>query len=104
MDYQDILYKEESGVATITINRPEVYNAFRGITVEEMIQAFSRASWHSSCGVIVLTGAGAKVISENKSTHHAGRIRMSHLGKSGLRSNRASISRIAFLDSEMPFR
>ena len=60
MDYQDILYKEESGVATITINRPEVYNAFRGITVEEMIQAFSKASWHSSCGVIVLTGAGDK--------------------------------------------
>ena len=44
-----------------------------------------------------------KVISVNKSTHHTGRIRMSHLGKSGLRSNRVSISCIAFLDSEMPF-
>lgn len=60
MEYQDILYHEQDGVATITINRPELYNAFRALTVEEMIDAFSRASWRSSCGVIVLTGAGDK--------------------------------------------
>jgi hypothetical protein len=45
-----------------------------------------------------------KDISEKGFTTQAGRIRMSHLGRSGLRSNRASTSRIAFLDSEIPFR
>lgn len=58
MDYQDILYAEENGVATITINRPQVMNAFRGRTAEELINAFQRAGWNSSIGVIVLTGAG----------------------------------------------
>ena len=60
MQYDDILYNDENGVATITINRPEVYNAFRAHTVEEMIHAFNQASWHSSAGVIVLAGAGNK--------------------------------------------
>ena len=43
MDYQDILYVEVDGVATITINRPEKMNAFRGQTCEELIHAFNRA-------------------------------------------------------------
>lgn len=47
--------------------------------------------------------SATKVISENEHPHQAGRIRMSPLGKNGLRSNLASISRIAFLDSETPF-
>ena len=60
MDYQDILYTVADGVATITINRPEKYNAFRGQTCEEMIHAFNKAGWDKSIGVIVLTGAGDK--------------------------------------------
>ena len=40
MSYEDILYEEADHVATITINRPEVYNAFRAQTCEELIQAF----------------------------------------------------------------
>ena len=60
MDYQDILYEIRAGVATITINRPEVHNAFRGITCEELIDAFRQAAWERSVGVIVLTGAGPK--------------------------------------------
>lgn len=60
MDYQDLLYVEQDGVATITINRPEVYNAFRAQTVEELIHAFQRAGWNPDIGVIVLTGAGDK--------------------------------------------
>ncbi|MCR9256113.1 MAG: enoyl-CoA hydratase-related protein [Alphaproteobacteria bacterium] len=56
--YQDILYTVEDGVATITINRPERMNAFRGQTVEELIDAFNKAGWDRSIGVIVLTGAG----------------------------------------------
>ena len=56
--YTDILYKEEKGVATITINRPKVMNAFRAHTVEELIQAFLKAGWNKKIGVIVLTGTG----------------------------------------------
>jgi len=58
MEYQDILYAEADGVATITINRPEKMNAFRGQTCEELIHAFNRAGWNKGIGVIVFTGAG----------------------------------------------
>ena len=61
MDYQDILYEvRPAGVARITINRPDKYNAFRGQTVEELIDAFQRAGWDRDIGVIVFTGAGEK--------------------------------------------
>jgi 2-ketocyclohexanecarboxyl-CoA hydrolase len=60
MDYQDILYDETDGVATITINREDKYNAFRGETCEELIDAFNRAGWNKDIGVVVLTGAGDK--------------------------------------------
>ncbi|MEC9341736.1 MAG: enoyl-CoA hydratase-related protein [Pseudomonadota bacterium] len=60
MDYQDILYAERERTAFITINRPEVYNAFRGRTAEELIHAFQRASWNSDIAVIVLSGTGDK--------------------------------------------
>jgi len=58
MEYQDIVYAEADGVATITINRPEKMNAFRGQTCEELIHAFNRAGWNKDIGVIVFTGAG----------------------------------------------
>jgi 2-ketocyclohexanecarboxyl-CoA hydrolase len=60
MQYQDILYDVKGGVATITINRPENYNAFRGQTCEELIHALNTAGWDRAIGVIVLTGAGDK--------------------------------------------
>lgn len=61
MTYEDILYEiRPAGVARITINRPEKYNAFRGQTVEELIHAITAAAWDRSIGVIVLTGAGDK--------------------------------------------
>lgn len=60
MNYEDILYVATNGVATITINRPDKYNAFRGQTCEELIQAMNRAGWDADIGVIVLTGAGDK--------------------------------------------
>jgi len=63
MDYQDILYSESDGVATITINRPEKLNAFRCLTCEELIDAFNRAGWNKQIGVIVLTGAGERAFS-----------------------------------------
>ena len=60
MEYQDILYVKENGIATITINRPNAYNAFRANTCEEMIDAFKDADFDKSIGVVVLTGAGDK--------------------------------------------
>ena len=58
--YTDLLYEEKDGIATITINRPEKLNAFRGITCDELIHAFNRAGWNKAIGVIVLTGAGTR--------------------------------------------
>src|SRR5881392_4079793 len=63
MPYDDILYEARDGVAWITINRPEVRNAFRAKTVDELIAAF-RAAWGDpEVGVVVLTGAGDKAFS-----------------------------------------
>ncbi len=45
MEFKDILYEELDSVAYIAINRPEVMNAFRGQTVEELLQAFMKAGW-----------------------------------------------------------
>lgn len=57
--YQDVLFeKTEDGIAKITINRPEVRNAFRPETVMEMQDAFAIAKEDSSIGVIILTGKG----------------------------------------------
>lgn len=58
--YEDIIYQAENGVATITINRPQKFNAFRGQTCEELIKAFHHAGWNRDIGAIVLTGAGEK--------------------------------------------
>src|ERR671930_84692 len=57
-DFQDILYEHVDGIAKITINRPEVRNAFRPETIFELTQAFAHAHEDSSIGVIILTGAG----------------------------------------------
>src|SRR5881397_204452 len=63
MPYDDILYDARDGVAWITINRPEVRNAFRAKTVDELVAAF-RAGWGDpEVGVVVLTGAGDKAFS-----------------------------------------
>ncbi len=60
-DYTDILYEHDAageGIARITINRPEKRNAFRPETVNELIDAFSRARDDERIGVILFTGAG----------------------------------------------
>jgi len=56
--YKDIFYEKMDGIAKITINRPEVRNAFRPETVIEMYNAFSDAREDQNIGVILLTGAG----------------------------------------------
>ncbi|MFA5626895.1 MAG: 1,4-dihydroxy-2-naphthoyl-CoA synthase [Thiohalomonadaceae bacterium] len=56
--FSDILYHHGEGIARITINRPQVRNAFRPETVMELQEAFAHAHRDPSVGVIVLTGAG----------------------------------------------
>ena len=56
--YQDIRYEKWQGLAKITINRPEVRNAFRPQTLFEMSAAFEDARDDSEVGVIILTGQG----------------------------------------------
>ena len=61
-DYTDIVYEASvpAGIGKITINRPELRNAFRPRTVVEMSHAFDRARDDPSIGVIILTGAGTE--------------------------------------------
>ncbi|HPI37884.1 MAG TPA: 1,4-dihydroxy-2-naphthoyl-CoA synthase [Ignavibacteriaceae bacterium] len=57
-EYQDIIYEKMDGIAKVTINRPEVRNAFRPETVIEMYDAFADAREDQEIGVVLLTGAG----------------------------------------------
>ena len=57
--YEDVVYeKSDEGIAKITINRPEVRNAFRPLTVTEMSRAFADARDDAEVGVVILCGAG----------------------------------------------
>ena len=58
--FEDILYEVGGGRATITINRPERLNAFRGKTTAELCEAFEAAADDEAVGVIVFTGAGER--------------------------------------------
>ncbi len=55
--YADVIYETYNGIAKITINRPEVRNAFRPKTIMELIDAFTIARDDDTIGVIILTGA-----------------------------------------------
>jgi naphthoate synthase len=57
-EYTDIIYEHAEGIAKITINRPEVRNAFRPETIFELIDAFAHARDDGGIGVILFTGAG----------------------------------------------
>ncbi len=57
-DYRDIRYETADGIAKITINRPEVRNAFRPQTLFELSAAFDRARDDDRIGVVILTGQG----------------------------------------------
>jgi len=75
-EYRDILYhKTEEGIAKITINRPEVRNAFRPLTVQEMLDALQDAKGDDEIRVIILTGEGEKAFcsgGDQKIRGHAG--------------------------------
>src|SRR5687767_49350 len=57
-DYEDIRYELAEGIAKVTIDRPEVRNAFRPETLIEISDAFERAREDTEIGVVVLTGEG----------------------------------------------
>ena len=57
-EFEDIRFEKAEGMAKVTIDRPEVRNAFRPQTVAEMIEAFELARDDSEIGVIILTGEG----------------------------------------------
>lgn len=56
--YEDITYHKADGMARIAFNRPEVRNAFRPKTIDEMTEAFKDAWRDSTIGVVLLTGNG----------------------------------------------
>ena len=83
-DFEDIRYEktEDVAIAKITINRPEVRNAFRPLTVNELLQAFELAHQDEQVGVIILTGEGEKAFcsgGDQKVRGHAG-----YLGDDGV--------------------
>ncbi|MFQ5751638.1 MAG: 1,4-dihydroxy-2-naphthoyl-CoA synthase [bacterium] len=59
-EFEDILFQFYNGIAKISINRPEVHNAFRPKTVFELLEAFELARQNTEVGVVILTGAGGK--------------------------------------------
>ena len=59
-EYTDIMFEFYNGIAKISINRPKVYNAFRPLTNEEMLDAFNICRERADIRVIILTGVGDK--------------------------------------------
>jgi naphthoate synthase len=62
-DWTDIRYETSGGIAKITMDRPEVRNAFRPLTTRELIAAFDMARDDPAIGVVILTGAGTDAFS-----------------------------------------
>lgn len=81
-EYEDILYETYDGMAKITINRPEVRNAFRPQTVVELIDAFTAARDDAAIGVIILAGAGDEAFcsgGDQKVRGHGGYVGDDHI-------------------------
>jgi len=62
-EYTDIRYEAAGAIAKITIDRPEVRNAFRPLTVRELVRAFNVARDDPEIGVVILTGQGSEAFS-----------------------------------------
>jgi enoyl-CoA hydratase/carnithine racemase len=60
LTFDDLLYAKADGVATVTLNRPDSYNAYTTRTLEELTRAVHDATLDDAVGVIVLTGAGSR--------------------------------------------
>ena len=96
-DYTDIVYETTSdGIAKITINRPEVHNAFRPQTLIEVSDALMVAREDESVGVIILTGAGDKAFCSGGDQ----RVR----GDSGYKTDEAATGRFHVTDLHVAMR
>jgi naphthoate synthase len=93
--YEDIWYDTMDGIAKVTINRPEVRNAFRPKTLFELSQAFNVARDDPEIGVVILTGAGTEAFCSGGDQ----RIR----GDDGYRDERG-IGRLNVLDLQVQIR
>lgn len=69
MEYTNIIYKKENGIARITINRPEVMNALNAETVKELSHALNEAKNNESVRVVILTGSGEKAFIAGADIH-----------------------------------
>ena len=67
--FKEIIYEVKDGVAWITINRPEVQNAFREQTLDELIDAFQSTRHDPTIAVAVVTGAGDTAFSAGGDFH-----------------------------------
>ncbi len=95
-EYTDIKYHKAEGIAKITINRPEVRNAFRPITVKEMMAALDDARDDAEIGVIILTGEGPDAFCSGGDQ----RIR----GDAGYKEQGSGIMRLNVLDFQRQIR
>lgn len=59
-EYKEILFQQYNGIARISINRPQVHNAFTPLTVQEMIEAMKYCRESTEINVIILTGEGGE--------------------------------------------
>lgn len=71
-EYSDILFEEYNGIAKITINRPKVYNAFRPLTNQEMLDAMRICREDPKIRVVVLTGTGDKAFCSGGDQNYKG--------------------------------
>ena len=60
MEYDNLLYETAEGIATITINRPQVLNSLNRATIGELASALKEAGGDPKVRVVILTGAGEK--------------------------------------------
>ncbi|HEX6230527.1 MAG TPA: 1,4-dihydroxy-2-naphthoyl-CoA synthase [Actinomycetota bacterium] len=95
-DYTDIRSETAEGVAKITIARPEVRNAFRPLTVQEMARAFDVARDDRGVGVVILTGEGTEAFCSGGDQ----RIR----GEDGYVGHHDGVSRLNVLDLQIQIR
>ncbi|MFC1919253.1 enoyl-CoA hydratase-related protein [Chloroflexota bacterium] len=89
--FTDIIYEKRPGVARVTINRPEAFNAFRTGTQRELVAAFTDASDDETIGVVVFTAAGEKAFctggdaKEAESGYRKGMVELDHRVKTVIR-------------------
>jgi len=98
--FVDVIYEVSEGIAKITINRPEVRNAFRPETLVELQEAFALARDDESVGVIIFTGAGTEAFCSGGDINvrgDDGYIGSDALGKKG-------IGRLSVLDLQIQIR